>query len=73
MHDALVVGVPLAAILAGILLNKQDVSALRSEMVSFRAEMNARFDSIHRDMREFYGEQARHDLRLSNLEQAKQR
>jgi hypothetical protein len=70
MHDVLIVGVPLA-ILAGILLNRQDVASLRSEMVAFRAEMNSRFDSIHRDMREFYAEQARHDLRIGSLEQAK--
>ncbi|MGD0796582.1 MAG: hypothetical protein ABR910_02555 [Acidobacteriaceae bacterium] len=71
MQDVLIVGVPLVAILAGILLNRQGVESLRAEMVAFRAEMRARFDAVHRDMREFYGEQARHDLRIGNLEQAK--
>jgi hypothetical protein len=77
MHDLLVIGVPVAVILAGILLNRQDVSGLRTEINVLRSEMNgrfdsieARFDSIHRDMREFYAEQARHDVRINKLEQA---
>ena len=73
MHDIVIVGVPLIAILAGIMLNRQDVSSLRtdlrSEIGSLRSEMNGRFDSIQRDMREFYGEQARHDVRIAALEQ----
>lgn len=73
MHDVLIIGVPLIAILAGIMLNRQDASAirsdLRSEISSLRSEMNSRLDSIQRDMREFYGEQARHNVRISSLEQ----
>ena len=86
MHDAFIVGVPLIAILAGILLNRQDISSLRNELrseigsvrsdvrsdiSSLRSEMNSRFDSIQRDMREFYGEQSRHEVRISALEQQK--
>ncbi len=75
MHDALTIGIPLVAIFAGILMNRQDISSLRSdlrsEIGSLRSEMNSRFDSIQRDMREFYGEQSRHEVRISTLEQQK--
>jgi hypothetical protein len=82
MHDALAVGIPMVVIIAGILLNRQDASALRSEMAALRtelrgdinglrAEMNSRFDSVQRDMREFYGEQSRHEVRITALEQPK--
>ena len=80
MHDVLIVGVPLIAILAGILLNRQEASSLRSELnsrfdkvdakfESVQRSVDARLESIQRDMREFYAEQARHDVRISSLEQ----
>ena len=69
MHDVLIIGVPVI-VLAGNLLNRQDVSALRTEMNGRFDSMDARFDSIQRDMREFYGEQARYDVRINKLEQA---
>ena len=83
MHDAFQVGLPILFILFGILLNRQDVTALRNELRTeigslrtelhaeiggLRGEMNSRFDSIQRDLREFYAEQARHDVRISKLE-----
>jgi hypothetical protein len=92
MHDVITVGIPLLAILAGILFNRQDVKELRSEISGLRSEirseigglrselqieirglrseMNSRFDSIQRDMREFYAVQNQHDLRIVKLEQA---
>ena len=69
MNETLTIGVPLIAIIAGILFNRQDVASLRTEMQSFRAEMNSRLDSLQRDMREFYAVQAQHDVRLQRLEQ----
>ncbi len=75
MHDALTIGIPLVAIFAGIMLNRQDAASIRSdlrnEISSLRSEVNSRLDSIQRDMREFYAEQARHDVRISSLEQQK--
>jgi hypothetical protein len=68
MNETLTIGVPLIAIIAGILFNRQDVASLRSEMQSFHAEMNNRLDSLQRDMREFYAVQAQHDVRLQRLE-----
>ena len=43
MHDLLVIAIPTLAVMFGILLNRQDAMAIRSEVVSLR-------DSIHRDM-----------------------
>jgi hypothetical protein len=40
MHDVIVVGVPLLAILAGIFFSRNDIKDLR-------AEMNARFNQIN--------------------------
>jgi hypothetical protein len=79
MNEAITAGVPLVAIIAGILFNRQDVSSLRGEILSLRSEMNQRFDSmqrdmsqrfdsIQRDMRKFYAVQAQHDVRMQRLE-----
>ena len=46
MHDVVVVGIPLIAILAGILFNRSDVRDLRTELKELRAEMQARFMKI---------------------------
>ena len=43
MHDLLVIAIPTIAVMFGILLNRQDATAIRAEMVALR-------DSIHRDM-----------------------
>ena len=80
MHNAFTVGIPPVAILAGSLFNRQEVNNLRTEMNSRFDKVDAKFESvqrvidgrlenIQRDMREFYGEQARHDVRITNLEQ----
>jgi hypothetical protein len=44
MNEALMIGVPLVVIIAGILLNRQDVHALRGEMQALRGEMQAGFE-----------------------------
>ena len=61
MHDVVIVGVPLLAILAGILLNRSDAKDLRGEMKDIRGEMKdlrsellARFNVLESDMRQFY-------------------
>jgi len=57
MHDVVVVGIPLLAILAGIFFGRSDIKELRSEMRSeigelrseiggLRSEMNERFNKI---------------------------
>ncbi len=68
MHDVIVVGIPLLAILAGILFNRNDIRELRGEIGtvrgeinSLRSEMYSRFDKvdtqlggINADLRQFY-------------------
>ena len=57
MHDVIIVGVPLLAILAGVLFNRNDTKDMRLEMRAelkdiraeskdLRAEMNARFNKL---------------------------
>ena len=43
MHDLPVIAIPTLTVMFGIMLNRQDSIAIRSEMVTLR-------DSIHRDM-----------------------
>jgi hypothetical protein len=61
MHDVIVVGIPMIAILAGILFNRSDVIGLRSEMKDTRAEItalaakvDAGFARIDADLRQFF-------------------
>lgn len=62
MHDVVAVGITLATILAAAFFSNSAVNSLRSKVMG-------KLDGIQRDMREFYAEQARHDVRISNLEQ----
>ena len=68
MHDVLSVAITVATILAAGYFNQNAINSLRTEMNSLRTEVNGKMDSIQRDMREFYAEQARHDTRISALE-----
>lgn len=61
MHDVVVVGIPLIAILAGILFSRTDVRDLRAEMLSRFNKVDERFDKIEEhlgridaDLRQFY-------------------
>lgn len=49
-----------------------EINSLRNEIhgeiTSLRSDVTSRLDSIQKDMREFYAEQARHDVRISKLE-----
>ena len=62
MHDVIAVSITTATILVAAFFNN-------SALNSFATEVNAKLDSIQRDMRAFYAEQARHDVRITNLEQ----
>ena len=62
MHDIAGVGITVATILAATFFSSQTINNLRSEVMG-------KLDGIQKDMREFYAEQARHDVRLTNLEQ----
>ncbi len=73
MHDIAGVSITVATILAASFFSNQSVNNLRAEMHaeinSLRSKIMGRLESIQKDMREFYAEQARHDVRVSNLEQ----
>jgi hypothetical protein len=58
MHDVVVVGIPLLAILAGILFNRSDIKDLR-------AEMNARFNQIEGNVNDRFN---RIEDRLAGIE-----
>jgi hypothetical protein len=64
MHDVITVGVPLIAILAGILFNRSDVKDLRAEMrdgfsrvhadlAALKSEVHADIAVLQSDMRQF--------------------
>lgn len=50
MHDAFTIGIPVLAILFGILLNRQGLSDLKSELKAefqaLEARVNARIDAV---------------------------
>jgi hypothetical protein len=71
MHDVLVVGIPLLAIVAGILFNRQDSREIREEIREIRQELSALKTEMQKEFREFYATQRIHDYRLENLEQSK--
>ena len=82
MHDVIIVGVPLLAILAGILFNRSDAKDLRSEIQDvrsevkdMRADMQSRFnkveghlDRIDADLRQFYHLTGKLEARMDSLE-----
>ncbi len=64
MHDVLAVEITVATILAASFFSNQSIHNLRTEVIG-------KLDAIQKDMREFYAEPARHDVRIGNLEQHK--
>jgi hypothetical protein len=75
MHDVVVVGLPLLAILAGILFSRSDVKDLRAEIGSLRSEMNNRFNKVEdhlgridADLRQFYHLTGKLEARMDSLE-----
>ena len=82
MHDALTIGIPVLAILFGILWNQQglrdlrsETNGLRNEMNGLRNEMNGRFggtdgrlDRMQADLSQFYRTLGQHDAKLEAIE-----
>jgi predicted nucleic acid-binding Zn-ribbon protein len=59
MHDVLIVGIPLIAILAGILFNNTNATGLRSEMKDVRSEMKdvrSEMKDVRSEMKDFRSE-----------------
>jgi hypothetical protein len=75
MHDVVTIGVPLIAILAGILFSRNDVKDLRGELRDLRSEMNTRFtrveghlERIDADLRQFYHLTGKLEARMDAIE-----
>ncbi len=68
MHDTLTIGVPLVAILAGILLNRAEVRELRAEMLRRFDSIDARFNTIDAELRFFHGVTGKLEGRVEALE-----
>jgi hypothetical protein len=68
MHDVVAVGIPLLAILAGILFNRSDIRDLRGEMMSRFNKVDDRLDRIDADLRQFYHLSGKLEGRMEALE-----
>ena len=75
MHDLVVVGVPLLAILPGTLFNNRDIGRLDTRLdrmqngiASIRGEVTALRREFHREFEQFYRTLGQHDARIDNLE-----
>lgn len=75
MHDVVIVGLPLFAILAGILFSRSDVKDLRTEMNTRFGEVNKRFDKVEdhlgridADLRQFYHLTGKLEARMDAVE-----
>jgi hypothetical protein len=51
MHDVITVGIPLLAILAGILFNRSDIKGLRSEIKELRSELKGEIHDLRLETR----------------------
>ena len=75
MHDLVIVGVPLLAILAGILFNRADVNGLRGEMRDRFDQVDRRFNKVEdhlgridADLRQFYHLTGKLEARMDALD-----
>ena len=75
MHDVVIVGIPLIAILAGIFFSRSDTHSLRSELKDLRTEMLSRFNKVEdhlgridADLRQFYHLTGKLEARMDAIE-----
>ena len=79
MHDTLTIGIPVFAILAGILVNRSDLQDLRSErkrkmkelrgdIRNLRENVTRRFDAVDAELRYGHGTTGRLEGRIQSLE-----
>ncbi len=70
MHDLLIVGVPLLAILAGIFLNNQQLEKLEARMTARFTAMDSRFDKFESNVDSRFNRlESRMDRMQSDLSQ----
>lgn len=74
MHDAITVGVPVVAILFGILLNQsgliklgERMDKLDARMDKMQSELTGRIDRISADLAQFYSILGAHGEAIDNL------
>jgi hypothetical protein len=68
MHDIVIVGIPLIAILAGIFFNRSDIKELRTEMISRFNKVDDRLERIDADLRQFYHLSGKLEGRMDAIE-----
>ncbi len=72
MHDVVIVGVPLIAILAGTLFNNQALTRLETRLDGrldrMQSEISSLRSEMHREFEQFYRTLGQHDARIENLE-----
>ena len=68
MHDAFTVGIPLIAILAGILFSRSDLKDLRSEMNTRFTRVEGHLERIDADLRQFYHLTGKLEARMDAIE-----
>ncbi len=75
MHDTITVGLPMLAILFGILLNQRAVDKLDAKVDKLESRMdsqfntvNARLDRMQADLAQFYRDLGDHGARIDALE-----
>ena len=54
MHDTITIGVPVLAILLGILLNQRGLDKLEGRLDRMQTELTGRIDRIQADLAQFY-------------------
>ncbi len=77
MHDAITVGVPVLAILFGILMNqrgldklKERIDKLEAKVDARLAHMESRIDRIQADLAQFYRILGEHGAKIENIEKS---
>ena len=68
MHDLVIVGVPLLAIIAGAFFNNQGLARLEGRIDKLQSEITAMRGEFHREFEQFYRTLGQHGARLDNLE-----
>jgi hypothetical protein len=68
MHDVVIVGIPLIAILAGIFFSRSDTKELRAEMNALFNKIEDHLGRIDADLRQFYHLTGKLEARMGSLE-----
>ena len=82
MHDALTIGIPVLAILFGILWNQKGLRDLRDDMTArfdstdacidrVQSDVSGRLDRMQADLSQFYRTLGQHDVKLEALEKSR--